>query len=536
MFRFATLLCFLLTAASTLFAAGPANWPQGTGPSASFHTSGSGVPTAWSVVRNQNIRWRKTLSETGQSTVVIWGERIFFSTLEDVDQDSDLGQNIIAYCCEAATGKTLWTRKIEASHPLRLSGCFSDSSAPPPVTDGKRVCFFNASGRVSCFDFEGRELWTHALMAVGRSQPFLVGENVVFTRQTYMPDEKGHFSHAHKNAPLSQWTQLQALNLKTGKAVWTSKCGVNMGCIPSPHKLKSGKTVILVGRGGGHSPPEKPEGISMVDGESGATIWALSLPGFMSTMTFSMHAGDVLLFHGPQHLRVDGKTGRIVKRDSIINDIPLRSRVNGKYESGSVSLPASRKKRCIIQSSNLLVGDYHYFRSYTHSYLGRVNIRTGKAEYLQLPVQLMRKEDDKTDHLLWDADDIPKATVATAGKAAAKKRIGKKKSAITQWAFRPNDMKNSRGFVVMGDKRSHGNGWGHHASAVPTVSGDHLFVPTMSGTVYVVDHDADVLDEKAIVAINDLGPIGQSWNRASLSFADGRVFAHTIREVICIAK
>jgi hypothetical protein len=97
-------------------------------------------------------------------------------------------------------------------------------------------------------------------------------------------------------------------------------------------------------------------------------------------------------------------------------------------------------------------------------------------------------------------------------------------------------MKNSRGFVVMGDKRSQGIGWGHHASAVPTVAGDHLFVPTMSGTVYVIDHDAEVLDEKAVVAINDLGEIGQSWNRASLSFAGGRSFAHTIREVICIGE
>ena len=58
----------------------------------------------------------------------------------------------------------------------------------------------------------------------------------------------------------------------------------------------------------------------------------------------------------------------------------------------------------------------------------------------------------------------------------------------------------------------------------------------MSGTVYVIDHDADVLDEKAIVAINDLGSIGKSWNRASLSFAGGRIYAHTIREVICIGE
>ncbi|MEK6234913.1 MAG: PQQ-like beta-propeller repeat protein, partial [Planctomycetales bacterium] len=478
------------------------------------------------VVRNENIRWRKTLSETGQSTVVSWGDRVFFSTLEDVKKDSDVGQNIIAYCCDAATGKTLWTRKIAADHPLRLSGCFSDSSAPPPVTDGKRVCFFNASGSIACFDMNGAEQWTKSLMAVGRSQPFLVGENVVFTKQSYMPDEHGHFSHAHKNAPLEEWTQLQALNLKTGKAAWTSRCGVNMGCIPTPHRLKSGRTVILVGRGGGHSPPENPDGVSMIDATNGETVWTLPLPGFMSTMTFGMRDGNALVFHGPEHLWVDGQTGKIIRRASIVEDIPLRRRVDGKRETISVTLPASKKKRSIIQSSNLLVGDFHYFRAYAHPYLGRVNVRDGKVEYLQLPVQMRREAGDAADYFLWDFRDLPGATDGPKGK----------KVPITQWFFQPNDMKNSRGFVVMGDKRSRGSGWGHHASAVPTAMGDHLFVPTMSGVVYVIDHDAEVLDEQAVVAINDLGPIGASWNRASLSFAGDRAFAHTIREVICIGE
>ncbi|MGK0241338.1 MAG: hypothetical protein ACI92G_004831, partial [Candidatus Pelagisphaera sp.] len=44
------------------------------------------------------------------------------------------------------------------------------------------------------------------------------------------------------------------------------------------------------------------------------------------------------------------------------------------------------------------------------------------------------------------------------------------------------------------------------------------------------------LNEDAIVAINDLGPVGKSWTRASISFSDGKAFAHTIRELICIGE
>ena len=508
------------------------NWPQGGGPNAGFRTSHAMSPESWSVVRNEGIAWKKTLPETGQSTVTVWGDRLFFTTMEEVEQDSDLGRNIVAWCCDASNGETVWTRKISADYPLRLSGCFSDSSAPPPVTDGKQVVFFNASGRIACFDFAGKELWTLDAMAVGRSQPFLLDDgSVVFTRQNYMPDEHGHFTHEHKNAPIEKWTQLQAIDIATGKVNWTSTCGVNMGTVPLPLNLPDGRDVIVVGRGGGHSPPEKPEGISVIDAHDGNTIWTLPLDRFMSTMTNNLAGNHVLVFHADEHLWVNATTGEIDRRVSFLNDVSVRRRIDDAWSTETETLPPAKKKRAIIQQSNVLAGRYHYFRSYTRPYLGRVHVDSGKVEYLQLPVQLKREANDSTDHLLWDASGM-RADVVERLKAAARKPP--KTLPIQQWSFAPNDMKNSRGFVVMGDARSRGTGWGHHASQVPTVIGDRLFAPIMNGTVYVIDAGAETFDENAIVAINDLGPVGRSFNRASLSFAGDRLFAHTIRELICI--
>ena len=142
----------------------------------------------------------------------------------------------------------------------------------------------------------------------------------------------------------------------------------------------------------------------------------------------------------------------------------------------------------------------------------------------------MRTTGDSMDHLLWDQSQVPKDVIATF----TKKKKQPNEIPIHQWCFSPNDMKNSRGFVVMGDARSRHSGWGHHASQVPTVIGNRIFVPVMNGTVYVIDAITDKLDQQAIIAINDLGEVGTSYNRASLSFANGRLFAHTIREIICI--
>ena len=88
----------------------------------------------------------------------------------------------------------------------------------------------------------------------------------------------------------------------------------------------------------------------------------------------------------------------------------------------------------------------------------------------------------------------------------------------------------------MGDARSQGNGWGHHAAAIPSVAGDYIYFPIMSGMVYVLNRNAATLNEDALVAINDLGPVNRTWTRSSLSFAGNVIYARTIRDLICIGN
>ncbi len=508
------------------------NWNQGSGPNARFRVLQASPPQRWSVVRNEGIKWKITLPGTGQSTVVSWGNRIFFTTMKPVLQDSSVGSDIVAWCCDAKTGSTLWKRQVEATHPLRLSGCFSDSTAPPPVTDGRFVCFFNASGSITCFDLDGNLKWSRELMAVGRSQPTLIQGSVVFIKQTYMPDEGGHFTHEHGNAPLKQWTQLQALDLETGEDRWATNCGANMGCVPLLMSRTDGRKVMVVGRGGGHSPPEKPTGISMIDAADGRTLWTLPLPKFMSTMTYNLVGDDVLVFDGGNHLWVDAYSGKVKRQVSIVEDVAVCLHHADGWKIEKTQIVNVKKPRSIIQQSNVLAGSYHYFRSYTEPWLGRVDSRSGHVEYLQLPVQLRPGASRLQDELLWGPEDIDVA-VLRALKGSRKKQAT---LPITKWAFKENDMKDAGGHVVMGDQRSKGNGWGHHASQLPTVIGDYLYVPTMAGTVYVIRWGNEVFDENAIIAINDLGPVGKSWNRASLSFANDSLFAHTIDGLICIGN
>lgn len=498
------------------------DWPQSTGPNLDFTVAGNPPVESWSASLDRNVAWRTTLPETGQSTPVVSGGRVFLTTMKPVEADSEIGSDIVAYCLSAVNGKILWQKEIPGEYPTKLSAPFSDASAPPAMADGKKVWFLNPTGRLVCFDFDGNEIWSREVRSVTRTQPILFEGKIIVHRQVYLPDEEGHFDHSHVDAPRNDWTQLQAIDAETGDQIWVSDCGVNMGCAPLLQNLNDGRPVIVVGRGGGHSPPEKPEGVSMISAETGETMWTLAMPGYMSTQTFPVVNDEALIFNGNEHLWVDAADGTIKRRVNLVKKVPVCRWIDGKRIIQREDLP-DNKPRAITQGSNLQVGKYHFFRAYTRNYLGRIDLESGKVEYLELPLQVLR-EPGKEERVLWNAEQRPSDLAMLENK--------KFKNNISYVSLRLNSMRDSRGFKVSGDGRDIGNGWGHTASPYATAMGNRLFVPILCGVVFVVDTEAEKWDESAVVAVDDLGALGEAYTRASVTTDGTRVYGRTIREVL----
>lgn len=146
-----------LSIASPGFGDAP-NWPQWRGPEGTGKTSATAVLTRWGP--DQNVKWRAELPEPGNSTPVVWGDRIF---LTQPLSDPKLRALI---CFDRRTGEELWRRGVaytedEASH--RTNPYCSAS----PVTDGQRVIAWFGSAGLVCWDFDGVELWRRDL---GRQQ------------------------------------------------------------------------------------------------------------------------------------------------------------------------------------------------------------------------------------------------------------------------------------------------------------------------------------------------------------------------------
>src|SRR3954470_12358130 len=123
------------------------DWPNWRGPSFDGVSPEKSLPLKWS--RSENVRWRVPLAERGNSTPVVFGDRIFLTQA--------LKNRRTLMCLDSASGKTLWQTGLDypasdRSHPTNPQ-CSSS-----PVTDGKRVyAWLGSAGFIAC-DMKGKEL------------------------------------------------------------------------------------------------------------------------------------------------------------------------------------------------------------------------------------------------------------------------------------------------------------------------------------------------------------------------------------------
>src|SRR2546423_13848163 len=100
-------MSFLLAAGAFVAAtsAKADNWPEWRGPKGTGICSEKNLPTQWST--NQNIHWKTPLPEPGNSTPVVWGERVFLTQA--------LQNRRTLMCLDRASGKVLWQSGVTAA-------------------------------------------------------------------------------------------------------------------------------------------------------------------------------------------------------------------------------------------------------------------------------------------------------------------------------------------------------------------------------------------------------------------------------------
>lgn len=148
MLRHAFALFAVIGAIQTVEAAQP--WPQWRGPHGDGRVTEETPPLIWSP---ENIAWKVNTPGVGQSSPVIWDDRIFLTSSE---KD---GAERLVFALNRRDGKllwkqTAWTGAPEPSH--KMNGWASATCA----TDGERVyAFFGRGGGLFCYSRDGEKLW-----------------------------------------------------------------------------------------------------------------------------------------------------------------------------------------------------------------------------------------------------------------------------------------------------------------------------------------------------------------------------------------
>jgi outer membrane protein assembly factor BamB len=129
-------------------------WPgfRGAGDS---HTTARGLPLEWA--NDRNVAWNVALPGYGQSSPVVWRDRVFLTSVEGANKET-----LLVFSHDLKQGRRLWLKEFPATFTMKDANTVS-KAAPTPAVDERRVYVFFESGDLFAFDHKGDLQWRRNL-------------------------------------------------------------------------------------------------------------------------------------------------------------------------------------------------------------------------------------------------------------------------------------------------------------------------------------------------------------------------------------
>ncbi len=288
-----------VTIGLALFIAAPSaaqNWPSFRGPFARGVADQQNLPVDWDVKTGRNVRWKAPIPGQGHSSPVIWGDRLFVTSVARENPpaiklgDSGIGMadDKVAHiwrvsCLDTKDGKLLWSKEVHSGVPRATRHVKSSQANSTPATDGKTVVAILGSEGVIAFDMAGTLKWRADL---GVLNPGLYGDPtsewgyasspVIFEDRVIIQVDR------HKDSYLA------AFALATGKKLWNvPRVERPVWSTPTLHTTGSRTDLIVVGG----------EYVRGYDPKSGAELWKFKDAAEVKTPT-PFVADGLIVFSG----------------------------------------------------------------------------------------------------------------------------------------------------------------------------------------------------------------------------------------------
>jgi outer membrane protein assembly factor BamB len=182
-------------------------WARWRGPSGQGVVSGTGFPDTWS--GTENVKWKVPVPGSGNSSPIVWGDRIFLTT------GYDSGRRLSVVAFRRSDGMKLWeTFAPEGRTP---SGHYKNGHASAtPATDGQRVYVSFGTRGLLALDMNGKQVWYRDLGPMDAyhgtaGSPLLYKDRLIL----YQDQSRNSF--------------IAAFDTRTGKTLWTTPREADVG-------------------------------------------------------------------------------------------------------------------------------------------------------------------------------------------------------------------------------------------------------------------------------------------------------------------
>lgn len=200
--------------------AGAANWPRFRGPNGTGIAADKDIPVQWS--EGNGILWKVPLPGLGNSSPIIWGDRMY------VQSASADAKERYLLCLNTADGHIIWKRSVPGAKATTHQKNTLASSTP--ATEGERIYTLFWDGNevgLYAFDLAGNMVWQTPLGKFtsqhGAGASPMVYQDKVFL----MNDQDGA-------------AEIISLESKTGKVVWRASRKPFRACYSTPFLLQKG--------------------------------------------------------------------------------------------------------------------------------------------------------------------------------------------------------------------------------------------------------------------------------------------------------
>ncbi len=328
-------------------AAGDQNWPVFQGARVNF-SQAVAPPLAWSP--SEHIDWTAKIPGYGQSSPVVWGRRVFVTSVS-----GPMKENGHILAVDLGTGEKLWQYDLRTASGAANTNYVS-RAAPSPVVDAEGLTVLFEGGNLLSLTLDGKLRWQRDLVA------------------DYGPVESRHglaSSLEHDDERVFVWMERQAepyllaVSKTTGETQWKSE-GLGVTSWSSPRLVPVGKGQHLVLSGIGK--------LAGFDPENGERLWQFDDISGNSTAT-PMPLGDGQFLTGASEGRGEAADGNSAASNGLMR---IEQDAAGKYSAAFVW----RAKKATCSFGSPLVHDGHAYFVSRAGVVYCLDSKTGEERYV----------------------------------------------------------------------------------------------------------------------------------------------------------